>query len=80
MTNVEATRAGLPGTRPLDPILVSKQQAADLLGICLRTVTSLVGAKELPCRRVGRRTLIPYAALVRFANRDHAGRKASEVR
>lgn len=54
------------------PLLVGKKEAAALLGVCTRTVENLVARKELPCRRIGRRTLIPFAALVQFAKRDHA--------
>jgi excisionase family DNA binding protein len=57
--------------RRLDPINVSKKDAAALLGVCLRTIDNLIAAKELPCRRIGRRVLIPYATLVAFARRDH---------
>ncbi len=53
------------------PLLVSKREAASLLGICARTVENLIARKELPCRRIGRRTLIPFAALQQFAKRDH---------
>jgi excisionase family DNA binding protein len=53
------------------PLLVSKKQAAALLGVCSRTIDNFVARKELPCRRIGRRTLIPFAALQQFAKRDH---------
>lgn len=55
----------------LGPINVSKKESAALLGICPRTVDNLIATKQLPCRRIGRRVLIPYAALVAFARRDH---------
>jgi excisionase family DNA binding protein len=53
------------------PILLSKRDAAALLGVCQRTVDNFIASKELPCRRLGRRTLIPYSALVAFSRRDH---------
>jgi excisionase family DNA binding protein len=53
------------------PLLVSKRDAAALLSLCVRTIDNLIAMKELPARRVGRRVLIPYAALVQFARRDH---------
>ncbi len=53
------------------PLLVSKREAATLLGVCPRTIDNFIGRKELPCRRIGRRTLIPYSSLVAFARRDH---------
>jgi excisionase family DNA binding protein len=55
------------------PLLVSKRDAAALLSLCVRTVDNLIATKQLPARRVGRRVLIPYAALVQFARRDHLG-------
>jgi excisionase family DNA binding protein len=57
----------------ITPILVSKRTAATALSVCLRTIDNLIAAKQLPCRRIGRRTLIPYASLVAFARRDHTG-------
>jgi len=53
------------------PLLVSKKEAAALLGVCPRTVENFVARKELLCRRIGRRTLIPFTALQQFAKRDH---------
>jgi len=53
------------------PLLLSKQATAHTLGVCLRTVTTLLQTKQLPCRRIGRRTLIPRQAVIEFARRDH---------
>jgi excisionase family DNA binding protein len=53
------------------PLLVSKKEASVLLGVCPRTIDNFVARKELPCRRIGRRTLIPYKSLLLFAKRDH---------
>jgi len=53
------------------PLLVSKRDAAALLSVCLRTIDNYIATKELPCRRLGKRVLIPYTALVAFARRDH---------
>jgi hypothetical protein len=60
------------------PLLVSKRDAAALLGICLRSVDNYIAAKELPCRRLGKRVLIPYTALVAFSRRDHLPTTATE--
>jgi excisionase family DNA binding protein len=54
-----------------EPLLVSKREAAALLSICVRSVDNYIAKKELQCRRVGRRVLIPYTAVVAFARRDH---------
>lgn len=52
------------------PILVTIRRAADLLGVSPRTVQNLIAAKELPSRKIGRRRLIPYSALLALARRD----------
>jgi excisionase family DNA binding protein len=54
-----------------EPLLVSKREAATLLGISVRSVDNFIARKELLCRRLGKRVLIPYSALVAFARRDH---------
>jgi excisionase family DNA binding protein len=54
-----------------EPLLVCKREAAAMLGISLRSVDNYIAKKELPCRRLGKRVLIPYTALVAFARRDH---------
>lgn len=53
------------------PLLVSKEEARVMLGVSLRTIDNLIAAKELPHRKIGRRVLIPYAALAAFIRGDH---------
>jgi len=53
------------------PILTSRQRAAALLGISVRSLDYLIAKNELPGRRVGRRVLVPYAALVAWCKHDH---------
>ncbi len=48
-------------------LLVSKRDAAIALGVSIRTVENLIARKHLPKRKLGRRTLIPFSALERFA-------------
>jgi excisionase family DNA binding protein len=67
MSQLDAARRGLPS----EPLLVSKQHSANMLGVCLRTITTLIATKQLPCRRIGKRTLVPYRALKKFAESDH---------
>lgn len=67
--SLRSTRRGWESEQA--PLLVSKRDAAALLSLCVRTVDNLIATKKLPARRVGRRILIPYAALVQFARRDH---------
>ncbi|MGA8408961.1 MAG: helix-turn-helix domain-containing protein [Candidatus Acidiferrales bacterium] len=52
-------------------IALSKQEAARMLGISLRTIDRLIALKELPVRRLGRRVLIPRASLESFLRNDH---------
>lgn len=49
------------------PLLVTKRDAATMLSVCVRTVENLLSMKLLPHRKIGRRTLIPYSAVVAFA-------------
>jgi excisionase family DNA binding protein len=65
--------------QPKAPLLVSKREAAALLGVCLRSIDYYISRKELAYRRFGKRILIPYSALQSFAKRDHPG-LASEAR
>ena len=55
-------------------IAVGMADAARRLGLSLRTVATLVSLRELPSRKVGRRTLIPLEALEAFIRRDHRTR------
>jgi excisionase family DNA binding protein len=60
-------------------LLVSKKDAAQALGVCVRTVENLLSAHALPARRIGRRVLIPRRALEQFARRDHNPKKAPDA-
>jgi hypothetical protein len=58
------------------PLALSKKEVCrELGGVCLRTVDSLIARKELACRKIGRRVVIPYSSLVQFLRRDHSGRE-----
>ena len=52
-------------------LLVDRRASAQALGISLRTLDYMIEHGELAARRVGRRVLIPRAALELFARRDH---------
>ena len=54
------------------PLLVGMAESGRLLGVCRRTLENYISAKQLPCRKIGRRSLIPYAALVAFAKKNHS--------
>jgi excisionase family DNA binding protein len=60
-----------------DKILVSREEAAQLLSISQRGLDYLVAAKRLPTRRIGGRVLIPVADLRRYARCDHPERIVS---
>ena len=60
-------------------LLVSKRDAAQALGVCLRTVENLISAHELPARRIGRRVLISRRAIEQFARGDHGTKKAPDA-
>jgi hypothetical protein len=60
------------GSEPtLIPLLVSKKQAAFVLGgISLRSVGYLISSGRLRTRRIGGRTMIHYSELQRFVKED----------
>jgi excisionase family DNA binding protein len=56
----------------MDSVLaVDISEAARRLGLSARTVATLVSRHDLPSRKVGRRRVIPVAALEAFVQRDH---------
>jgi excisionase family DNA binding protein len=48
----------------------SREDAATLLGVSLRTMDRLIAMKQITVRRIGRRVLIPYSAMEQFIKRD----------
>jgi len=52
-------------------LLYSKQEAAEMLSVSVRTIDNLILNGELVTRRVGSRVLIPYSSLLQFTRRDH---------
>jgi excisionase family DNA binding protein len=61
---------------PMDKLLVSQEEAAQLLSISKRSVEYLVATQQLPTRRIGSRALIPTEDVRRFARSDHPERIA----
>lgn len=49
-------------------LLYSKREAAILLGISERSLDHLINSHQLRPRRIGKRVLLPYKCLVKFAN------------
>lgn len=54
----------------LEPLLVSRKEAAQALSISLRALAYLTSEGRLKTRKIGGRTLIAVAELRRFANHD----------
>jgi excisionase family DNA binding protein len=63
---------------PVEKLLLSKKESAAALGISVRSVENFIRRKELPARKLGRRTLIPLTALQQFARRDHETRSVGD--
>jgi excisionase family DNA binding protein len=55
-----------------EKILCSRRDAAHALSISVRSLDYLIERGDLPTRRIGRKVLIQFAALQRFARGDHA--------
>jgi excisionase family DNA binding protein len=56
---------------PMKPVLVSKSDAAALLGVSLRTVDNLIACRSLPVVKIGRRRLILYSSLEELVKGQH---------
>jgi excisionase family DNA binding protein len=54
-------------SRRIDPVLVTKEQAAELLSLDSGTIDRLIRRGELPTKMVGPQLLIPYRSLLVFA-------------
>ncbi|MGC1422119.1 MAG: helix-turn-helix domain-containing protein [Terracidiphilus sp.] len=61
---------------PQAKLLVSREEAAQLLSISVRGVDYLVADKRLSARRIGTRVLIPIEDVRKFARSDHPERLA----
>jgi excisionase family DNA binding protein len=55
--------------KPERPLLLTQKQVALWLNISERTVRNLIRARKLPCKFIGRRCLIPAAAVEKFARK-----------
>jgi excisionase family DNA binding protein len=54
----------------MERLLLSKREAAEALGCSVRTIENMINRKQLASRRLGKRRMIPYAALAQLAKRD----------
>jgi excisionase family DNA binding protein len=60
----------------MNKLLVSQEEAAQILSISKRSVEYLIATRHLPARRIGTRALIPIEEVRRFARFDHPERTA----
>lgn len=70
-----ATEATGLNHRP-EAVAVSKLDAAQMLGVSVRTVDRLIALKQLPVRRLGRRVLILRNNLQNLLRADHPTKAA----
>lgn len=61
---------------PDSKLLVSREEAAQMLSISVRGVDYLIATKRLYTRRIGTRVLIPIEDVRKFARSDHPERLA----
>ena len=61
---------------PQNKLLVSREEASQMLSISQRALDYLVATKRLPARRIGGRVLIPVSDLRQYARFDHPERIA----
>ncbi|MCI0722928.1 MAG: helix-turn-helix domain-containing protein [Acidobacteria bacterium] len=62
----------------MEQLLIGRREAAEALGICLRTLDYMITRGQLVARRIGRRVLIPRSELERFAKRDRTTKKVGD--
>lgn len=63
---------------PLDEkLLVSREKAAEMVSLSIRSIDYLLASKQLPFRKIGTSTRIPVSALRRFVQMNHPERLAS---
>jgi excisionase family DNA binding protein len=77
MQIINSVRKKQPGRVVVAPdakLLVSREEAAQLLSISQRGLDYLIANRRLPTRRIGGRVLIPVADLRRYARGDHPER------
>jgi excisionase family DNA binding protein len=56
---------------PENKLLVSREEASQMLSISQRGLDYLIANRRLPTRRIGGRVLIPMADLRKYARGDH---------
>jgi excisionase family DNA binding protein len=69
---------GTIADRTTESMVLSKSEAAQLLGVSLRTIDRLIALRQLQVRRFGRRVLIQRSVLQDLRRRDHPTQAARE--
>ena len=67
-------------TKTTKPILVNIREASALLGLSTRSIQNYIQIGALRSVKIGKRRLLPLAALEVFARRDHAVPARAEAR
>jgi excisionase family DNA binding protein len=55
----------------VEKLLYSREDAAEALSLCVRSIDYLIETGELSKRRIGGRVLIPAKDVRRYASEDH---------
>lgn len=61
------------------PLLISRQETAELLGICLKSVDTLLAAGELRPVRIGRRVMVVRSSVFAITRRAQVPTGGAEV-
>jgi len=62
-----------------EPLAVSPSEAAEMIGVSIRTIQNYIRANQLPARKVGRRTIIEVRHLRTFLEADRASDGVAEL-
>jgi excisionase family DNA binding protein len=60
---------------PMAPLVLNREESAELLRVSTRQVDSLIARGELKSVRIGSRVLVAWAELVRFVDSKQARRR-----
>jgi excisionase family DNA binding protein len=66
--HIERRNVGPVIEQPVQRLTMTVEEAAQVLGISRATAYEAVGRGEIPCIRIGKRILIPKAALEKMVN------------
>jgi len=55
----------------MERLAIGRVEAAQMLGVSLRTLDTMIARKEIHGRRIGRRIVFTFEDLQRFLAKDH---------